>query len=259
MTQPEREAAGAASTEHAPAAGAAPAAVVAARGIEKSFGASAVLRGLDLTVHPGQIVVVFGPNGAGKTTLFRILATLSRPDAGTVVINGFDTARAGEAARLSLGAVLHSPMLYGDLTVRENLVFYARMFRLQSARERIDAITARLGLRARMEQRARELSHGYQKRVALARALLHEPRLLLLDEAETGLDERAREVLEKELTEHRASGRSVLLTTHAVERGIALADRVLVLANGRFVLNSPASDVDPARIRAVYGMQREAV
>ena len=220
--------------------------------LEKSFGNAAVLRGLDMKVRDGEVVAIFGANGAGKTTLLRILATLTRPDHGTVSIYGNDLAREAERARLSLGAVLHSPMLYGDMTVEENLKFFGRMFRVPGLSARVLEIADRMGLTPRLDQRVRELSHGYRKRAALARALLHRPRVLLLDEAETGLDEPARQVLDSVIAEHRAAGHAVVMTTHSVERGIAASDRVLVLAGGRFALDEPSSSVTLTDVTRFY-------
>ena len=149
--------------------------------VEKSFGNAAVLRGLDMTVRDGEVVAIFGANGVGKSTLLRVLATLTRPDHGSISVYGSDLSKQAEDARLSLGAVLHSPMLYGDLTVKENLTFFGKMFRVPDLDERVLALASRMGVTQRLDQRVRELSHGYQKRAALARALLHRPRVLLLD------------------------------------------------------------------------------
>lgn len=225
---------------------------IEAIGVEKSFGSAAVLRGLDMSVRDGEVVAIFGANGVGKSTLLRIFATLTRPDYGTVSIYGSDLAREAETARLSLGVVLHSPMLYGDMTVEENLMFFGRMFRVPGLNERIQDLAARMGITPRLEQRVRELSHGYQKRTALARALLHRPRVLLLDEAETGLDETARGVLDDVIAEHRAAGHAVVMTSHSVERGIEMSDRVLVLAGGRIALDEASSDVTLDDVTRLY-------
>ena len=225
---------------------------VEAIGLEKSFGNAAVLRGLDMKVRDGEAVTIFGANGVGKSTLLRVLTTLTRPDHGSISVYGRDLSKEAESARLSLGAVLHSPMLYGDMTVKENLTFFGKMFRVPELGERIEVLVIRLGLERRMEQRTRELSHGYQKRTALARAMLHRPRILLLDEAETGLDEPARQVLDAVIAEHRAEGHAVVMTTHSIERGIAESDRVFVLAGGRIALDAPSSRVTPDDVTDLY-------
>ncbi|HCV28756.1 MAG TPA: ABC transporter ATP-binding protein [Dehalococcoidia bacterium] len=242
------------STQEAPArdSGSGVLAIEAVR-LEKSFGNAAVLRGLDMTVRDGEVVAVFGANGVGKSTLLRVLTTLTRLDHGTISVYGSDLSRRPEIARLLLGAVLHSPMLYGDLTVKENLSFFGKMFRVPRLADRVSELADRMGLTPRLDQKVRELSHGYQKRAALARTLLHRPRLLLLDEAETGLDESARVILDGVISEHRAAGRAVVMTTHSIERGIAGADRVLVLAGGRIALDRPSSQVTPNDVTGLYG------
>jgi len=221
--------------------------------LEKSFGNTAVLRGLDMNVRDGEIVAIFGANGVGKSTLLRVMATLTRPDHGNISIYGSDLSKQSEVARLSLGAVLHSPMLYGDLTVKENLTFFGKMFRVPELTGRVDEMAARMGLTRRLDQRVRELSHGFQKRAALARALMHRPRILLLDEAETGLDEPARVILDGVIAEHRAAGHAVVMTTHSIERGIAGSDRVFVLSGGRVSLDRPSSQVTPSDVTDLYG------
>jgi len=220
--------------------------------VEKSFGNAAVLRGLDMTVRDGEVVAIFGANGVGKSTLLRVLATLTRPDHGSISVYGSDLSKQAEDARLSLGAVLHSPMLYGDLTVKENLTFFGKMFRVPDLDERVLALASRMGVTQRLDQRVRELSHGYQKRAALARALLHRPRILLLDEAETGLDEPARVILDGVISEHRASGHAVVMTTHSIERGIEESDRVMVLSGGRIALDQPSSQVTSNDVTGLY-------
>ncbi len=235
--------------------GAHPSGVIAieASRLEKSFGNAAVLRGLDMTVRDGEVVAIFGANGVGKSTLLRVLATLTRPDHGSIFIYGSDLSKQAEVARLSLGAVLHSPMLYGDLTVKENLTFFGKMFRVPGLTERVDEMAARMGLTRRLDQRVRELSHGFQKRAALARALMHRPRILLLDEAETGLDEPARLILDGVIAEHHGAGHAVVMTTHSIERGIAGSDRVFVLSGGGVALDRPSSQVTSSDVTDLYG------
>ena len=153
-----------------------------ATGVGKSFDSRLVLRNLDVQVEAGQVLTIFGTNGSGKTTLVRILAGLTHPDDGSIFINGFDIKANAKIARLSTGVVPHLPILYNDLTVRENLIFHARMFRVDVAPERVEQVASRLEIDHRLDHKIRDLSHGLQKRFSLARALLHRPKLLLMDE-----------------------------------------------------------------------------
>ncbi len=226
--------------------------MIEAKDLVKSYGATGVLRGLSITAPSGEALVLLGPNGAGKTTLLRILATLTRPDSGSITVHGINPAKRGELVRQNIGVVMHSPMLYGDLTVAENLRFFARMFGVPTPEERIKELLQRVEMDRRSDVRVRLLSHGQQKRVALARALLHSPRTLLLDEPESGLDQRALGVLEGIVSEFRSPGHSVILTTHQIELGLRVADRVAALERGRVALHEPASEVDLARLQEQF-------
>ena len=208
-------------------------AAISATGVRKDYGDRAVLRGVDLSVPWGEIAVLFGANGAGKTTLLRILAGLTRPDSGDVRIAGRLMRRQGNAARRLVGFLGHQTLLYNDLTCRENLRFYGQLYGLKNADRRIEHTLERLNLSDRADRRVRTLSHGMQKRLAMARAILHEPALLLLDEPESGLDATSVATLGAFLREWAASGRSALLTTHSEQVGLAWASRTLLLAGGR--------------------------
>ncbi len=225
---------------------------VIARGIVKSYGAKGVLRGIHLEAKTNQALVLFGPNGAGKTTLLRILATLSRPDQGDLLINGHDTSRSSVFARQTTGAVLHAPILYGNLTARENLLFHARMFRVPNPAQRIAEVASLLKIEARLDDRARELSNGLQRRTSLARALLHRPKLLLLDEPETGLDQDGLDLLDNVIRQYRQDGRAVVMTTHSLSRGINLADRICIMSQGKIVYEEARANVEPEQARRLY-------
>lgn len=224
-------------------------AAVSAAGVRKDYGDRAVLRGVDLSLPWGQIAVLFGANGAGKTTLLRILAGLTRPDHGDVRIGGHRMNRRGNAARRLVGFLGHQTLLYGDLTCRENLRFYGQLYGLKNADRRIGQTLARLNLSDRADRRVRTLSHGMQKRLAMARAILHEPALLLLDEPESGLDAASVATLGAFLREWAASGRSALLTTHSAAVGLAWADRALELAGGRLACDTTVTDSTPDDLR----------
>jgi len=230
---------------------------VSIRGLEKRFGAAAVLRGLDLGIRSGEVLSIFGPNGAGKTTLLRILATLTRPDAGSIVVGGTDAASHPELVRSVTGVVLHSSLLYGDMTIRENLRFAGRVFRIPDCEGQIERVAERMQLGHRLDDRVRTLSHGLQKRAAIARALLHSPRLLLLDEPESGLDRRALALLDAVLTEFRSAGGTTVIATHALERGVSGSDRIAIIGRGRVVYLEDSSGVDPATVSDLYARYGE--
>ena len=223
--------------------------------LHKSYGATGVLRGLDLSAPAGQSLALLGPNGAGKTTLLRIISTLTRLDTGSVTVNTFDTASRGEFVRQVTGVVMHSPMLYGDLTVAENLNFFAKMFQLENPGPRIKSLLERVEMDRRIESRVRHLSHGQQKRVALARALLHSPRTLILDEPESGLDQRSRGVLAGIINEYRSPGRSVIMTTHMLDFGLQLADSVALLERGRVAMHEAVTPSTIADLQQQLGDQ----
>ena len=222
------------------------------KGLTKAFGRTPVLRSLDLEVPWGQVLSVLGPNGCGKTTLIKVLATLTKRDAGTVRVAGADVARAGERVRRIIGVVTHDPLLYDDLTGYENLLFFARMFGLDRIEERIAAVAERMGVPARLHQRAGTMSNGTKKRFSIARALLHDPLVLLLDEPESGLDQEALGMLQEVVSNSAVPVRTVLMTTHNLERGLALGHRMAILAQGKIAYQESLDSADAAALRDAY-------
>ena len=218
----------------------------------KTFGHRPALRGLDLDIGEGEFVALLGPNGAGKTTLLRILASLSRPTLGRVRVAGHELPAHAGGLRRKLGFVSHHPLLYGDLTAEENLRFYARMYGLANAERRITAVLEQVGLARRRRDLVRTFSRGMQQRLAIARAVLHEPEVMLLDEPHTGLDQDAARVLDELLTVVAAQGRTVLMTTHDLSRALALAGRVAILSRGVIAYDAPSSQSDPAALARQY-------
>jgi heme exporter protein A len=236
-------------------AGATGAPAIYVAGLWKRFARRPVLRDLHLQSAAGSVTVLFGPNGAGKTTLLRVLAGLVRPDAGRVCVAGCWLPADRAAARPQVGFLSHQPLLYGDLTVEENLRFYARLFGLPDAQAAVEPALDLVALSHRRRELVRTLSRGLQQRAALARAVLHRPAVLLLDEPDTGLDEQALDILTAILRSacRTATGdHTVLMTTHNLERGLALADRALVLYGGCIVGDWPASPSLAGSIRALY-------
>lgn len=222
-------------------------------GLNKSYGDWPVLQDLNLSVGWGEFVVLLGANGTGKTTLLRILSTQARPESGTVNVAGYDCVRRADSVRRRIGVVGHSGFLYEDLTCRENLLFYGRLFRIDHIPARVGAVLSRVGLTRRADHRVKTLSHGLQKRLAIARAILHQPQVLLLDEPEGGLDQESVAMLGSLLREWTQTGRTVVMTTHNVELGLSWAHRVAVLSRGGLRFASPEScrysaDLHPDRI-----------
>ena len=228
---------------------------VAVSGLSKTFGTTRALVDVDLGLAWGETLAVLGHNGAGKSTLLRIIASLVRPDGGTVAVGGFGRATDAAAARSLVGYVAHQPLLYDDLSAEENLAFYARLYGVRDARARIGEVLDDLGVSAWAQRRVRGLSNGMQKRVAIARALLHRPSVLLLDEPETGLDPNGLAMLDRLVRSVTDGGAAVVMTTHGMERGLGLADQVVVLTGGRVALGGRTADVAPADIRAVLTRQ----
>lgn len=224
---------------------------VEVHGLVKRFGYHAALAGVDLTVRRGEAVALLGPNGAGKTTLLRVLALLCRPTSGTVRIAGQDAPAQANALRRQVGFLSHQTLLVQDLSCRQNLLFYARLYGLPDADARVSAVLGRLGLRDRQDDRVRSLSRGLQQRLAIARAFLHGPSLLLLDEPHAGLDGDAATVLDAWLGELRGQGCTLLMSSHDAERATLLCERLVYLERGRVVADRPrgARDGQPQTSR----------
>jgi heme ABC exporter ATP-binding subunit CcmA len=243
LADPETQASGLAALERTP--------YVEIWGLRKRFGLRPVLRGIDLTLEAGARLAVLGTNGAGKTTLLRILACLTRPNAGRALVAGRDCVHHAQEVRHLVGFVGHQPYLYDELTAQENLLFFARLYGIPQPRERAAYLLARVGLERRARERVGVLSHGQQRRLALARALLHEPPLLLLDEAETGLDEAGSALLTSLLKEHRERGGTLIFTTHRPDHALQHADQLLVLNAGRVACHERTAALDLAQLQHI--------
>jgi heme exporter protein A len=205
------------------------------RNLTKTFGRFTALRALSLEVSPGEFVTIVGRNGAGKTTFLKIVSSIIRSYTGEVLLCGENLKDADEGTRRTIGFVSHESFLYKDLTVRDNLSFYARMYGVTGRDEKIEAVIRRVDLEPKSSVLVRALSRGMKQRLSLARAFIHEPNLLLLDEPFTGLDERASEILDAFLCEFKRSGGTVVMVTHDIERGWTHADRVVVFERGTIV------------------------
>jgi heme exporter protein A len=223
-------------------------AAVQLEGLARHYGEREALGGVSLSLEGGQSLVVFGPNGAGKSTLLRVLATLLRPHSGRVRVLGRALPDEAWAVRGRIGLLAHEPLLYRDLTARENLRFHARLHGVAHAR--VEELLARLDLHQRCGDPLRTLSRGMVQRVAIARAVLHEPELLLLDEPRANLDPAAIELVDPLIGA--SSRRTRVITSHDPPRGLAEADVVLGLRAGRPAIVRAAREVTVAEIAELY-------
>jgi heme ABC exporter ATP-binding subunit CcmA len=213
--------------------------LLAARGLRRSFGRLRVLHDIDLTLSAGEALAVAGPNGAGKSTLLRILAGLMRPTAGVVHVLGQPLTGNAAEVRRAIGLLSHQSLLYDDLTVVENLTFVARLYGLAGPADAARAALEAAGLAGRADESPRRLSRGLLQRAAIARALLHAPRVLLLDEPFTALDAASADRLRETLEARRAEGLGLVIVTHHLAEVWELATRVAVLVEGRWVCDQP--------------------
>ncbi len=204
-----------------------------ARGLIKSFGSVNVLNGLDLHVDDGECILLTGANGAGKTTLLRVLAGLTGHDAGQVTMAGVACKKLNEYPREKIGLLTHQPILYDELTVLENLMFYGRLFLVSEVKEKARELIRLIGLESQTDIKAGQLSRGMQQRLSIARIQIHDPQFLFLDEPFTALDGEGTVLLENVIKEKRIAGRAIVITTHEVGKAGKLADRCGMIKNGR--------------------------
>ena len=218
----------------------------------KRFGLKTILRGLDFSVEPGEFVALLGPNGAGKTTFLRILATLSRPSLGNVKITGHHLPNEAAQVRSKLGVVSHMPLLYPDLTAEENLRFYGRMYGIGEMEARITEVLEMVGLENRRKDLVRTFSRGMQQRLAIGRAVIHDPEVMLFDEPYTGLDQDASEMLDDVLRTVAAEGRTVVMTSHDLARAEELATRFDILSRGVITATTTQNQLKDTNLLSFY-------
>jgi len=235
--------------------------LIEARGIVRGFGRRKVLNSLDMRVGDGEIVALMGPNGSGKTTLLRVLSTLLEPSAGEVLLNGSAVRDDPAAARRAIGMVGHATYTYDDLTALENLRFYWHMHGLPGKEFGMvgPAILRRVGLGHRINDRASVFSRGMRQRLAVARAILHSPRVLLLDEPFSSLDQKGVDILSQILLEEKAKGCSVLVVTHDIQRISALAGRADILTGGRISQSYASESIRKGELERAYRASAEGV
>lgn len=226
--------------------------VIEARNLTKRFGNLSALEDLELVVQRGEAVAVFGPNGAGKTTLVRILALALRPTSGTLRLAGHDPRGRERQIKCRSGVLSHRAHLYDELTGRENLEFFGRLYGVREPEARAGALLATFGLEDRADDPVGTYSRGMQQRASVARCLIHDPELLYLDEPFSGLDPHAALVLRDTLQQLRERRRTLLLVTHQLALGLELSDRWLLLHRGRIVEQGASAGVDPEAFVRTY-------
>ena len=220
--------------------------MITAHALVHAYGERRAVDGVDLVLHPGERVALAGANGAGKSTLLRMLATLLRPRSGDLQVLGHPQPDGARQARAGIGYLAHDPLVYLDLTARQNLELYGDLYGIDDRDARIDDLLDHVGLLTRAEDTVRTFSRGMAQRLALARMLLHRPRLLLLDEPHASLDARGGELAARD------DGRAAVIVTHEVERVARVADRLVVLRAGRVVRDEPTTGMDPMDVRHRY-------
>ena len=226
--------------------------------IQKKFGYAYAVRDVTLQLRRREFVVLFGSNGAGKTTFLKVASTLMRPTKGTVSIEGFDIRTQPEEARKRIGFLSHNTFVYRDLSALENLKFFCRLYGVPEDDARLLEILDRVDLKRRAQDPVRSFSRGMQQRVGIARALLHDPSLILLDEPYTGLDAKAAQTLNTLLDEAVAAGKTVVLTSHDLQQGLRSATRAVILDKGTIVHDGPTGDPSVRAAYATYIQQERS-
>ena len=226
--------------------------LISVNGIYKRYGRKTVLRGVDLTVGAGKVMALLGDNGAGKSTLLRIISGLAKADRGEILLGGVSLKAAGHELRRYVGLVSHAPLLYDALSAEENLAFFAAMYDIEQPAPRIAAVLRDVDLWTRRRDPVRTYSRGMIQRLAIGRAILHNPPVLLLDEPDTGLDQSSAQMLHDLIRTLGAENRAILLSTHNLDRAVEWADSVSLLVGGKIVYQEATADLSGAQLRQLY-------
>lgn len=228
--------------------------IISVENLNKNFGKKVILNKLNLSIPKGEFLTIFGPNGAGKTTLIKILSTLSRFNSGDVFVGGFDVVDEPIEIRKLIGVISHNLYLYDELTAKENLRFYGKMYGYPSKKldPRIEELLDEIGLKFRMNDRVGTYSRGMKQRLSIARAILHEPQILFLDEPFTGLDQHATQILTHILERLKSGNRTIIMTTHNIEQGFRLCDRVAILSDGKIVFEKDKKLLKVDKFKSIY-------
>jgi len=224
---------------------------VEVRGLTRTFGVRKALDKVDFDLPRGAFLSVFGPNGAGKTTLVRILTTLSAPSKGTVKVCGLDVVEQSDKLRSKIGLISHNPLLYPDLTAEENLQFFADMYGVENPAQRARELLIAVELDHRRLDTVRTFSRGMLQRLSIARALLHRPEMLFLDEPYSGLDPHAMDILDNLIAQVRHDHTFVMIS-HDLDKGLELCSHALILARGKVVLSAPKEEIDVDDFKQTY-------
>ncbi len=226
--------------------------IIQVRDLRKDFGYLQALSGVSFDLNKGEFLTIFGPNGAGKTTLIKILTGLMHPTSGSAIIDGFDVLECDAELRNQIGVISHATCLYPDLTALENLLFYAKLYCLDDPEERANESIKAAGLQLRRHDQVRTYSRGMQQRMAIARATLHNPSVLFLDEPFTGLDLSATNALKDQLHDLHTDKRTIIMTTHDISCGLEMCDRVAIQNKGKFLLLESIDRIDLENFEHFY-------
>jgi heme exporter protein A len=226
--------------------------IIQVQELRKDFGYLQALNGVSFNLNKGDFLTIFGPNGAGKTTLIKILTGLMRPTSGSAIIDGFDALEGNSMLRSRIGVISHATCLYPDLTALENLLFYAKLYGLDDPEERASESISAAGLQLRRHDPVRIYSRGMQQRLAIARATLHDPSVLFLDEPFTGLDLTATNGLKKKLHDLHTDKRTLIMTTHDISCGLEMCDKVAIQNKGKFLFLESIDRIDRESFETLY-------
>lgn len=219
--------------------------IIECRQVTKTFGRVKAVDAVDLKVNHGEAITLFGPNGAGKTTLLKMIAGLSRPTGGALFIDGVEVTDGHHyGIRKRIGYISHQSLTYGQLTAVENLSFFAQLYGVKNHEEKARALLSEVGLLSRADDVVETYSRGMKQRLSIARALVHDPDIMLLDEPFTGLDQHAAEMLKTTLERMREGGRTFIMITHNIAVGVAISGRVAVQVSGKIVIDEPTDGLD---------------